>query len=220
MTLAVATDLEGTLSRGETWRGLGAYLEQHGHKPAYQGFFRQRLPEALLARLGLVNRRAFADRWMRDILGLCAQWSEVSFAEAAAWVVEHELWPKRNEALLAELAGRGAHVRVIIASGTYEPVLAALAKRLAGAGLRVETIGTPIEVAGGALTGRLAGGINVGARKAERLQAILGASNLDTAYGDTIDDAPMLEMAQKAVAVSPKGPLIALAKAKNWRVLP
>jgi phosphoserine phosphatase len=218
--LYVATDLEGTLSSGESWKGLGAYLTQHGFAKQYQRFFQSRFGEALLARIGLVNRRAFANRWITDVLGLCAGWSVDDFQRAAAWIVEHEIWPKRFMPLFNELeAASKANKRIVIASGTYEPILLALKSEFTKLGIEVATIGTPLEVRDGKLTGRLAGAINTASSKAERLKAFLAGQTLHTAYGDTIEDAMMLEMAAEAVAVSPKGPLKALASSKNWRIL-
>jgi phosphoserine phosphatase len=219
-TIYVASDLEGTLSSGESWKGLGAYLTQHGFAKQYQGFFRSRFAEALLARIGLVNRRAFANRWISDVLGLCAGWSVADFQRAATWIVEHEIWPKRFLPLLAELeAAAKAGKRIVIASGTYEPILLALKNEFTKLGIAIETIGTPLEVQDDKLTGRLAGAINTASSKAERLKAFLRGRTLQTAYGDTIEDVLMLEMASEAVAVSPKGPLRAVARGKNWRIL-
>ena len=79
-SVVVASDLEGTLTGGETWKGLRRYLRAHGRSLAYYSFFAARSPRILAARAGLYSMAAFPDRWMIDLLllfgGLTAEeWS-------------------------------------------------------------------------------------------------------------------------------------------------
>ena len=59
MTEIVASDLEGTLTAGQTWRGMRSYLEEHGQAEAFRALYRRSLPSLILYRLKLVNERAF-----------------------------------------------------------------------------------------------------------------------------------------------------------------
>lgn len=213
--MTVAFDLEGTLSTGETWKGIGNYLKAHGRIGAHQAFFWTRVPEALLARAGLIDERGFKNRWVEALPRLFKGYSEAEFAAVAAWVVEHEFWPGRRQDVLAELERHRAEGRrVLLVSGTYQPVLEHVAMRLGA-----EALGTSLELAGGRLTGRLAQPVNVGMYKTKRLNRLLGSERLHAAYGDTGPDRHMLELADEPVAVYPDAALRQVAQARGWRIL-
>lgn len=212
MSLIIASDLEGTLTTGATWKGVGRYLQQHGRAAAYNAFFLPRLPGALLAMAHLISKERYRDKWMADMLHLLKGSTADQIHALAEWVVEHELWPRRRQDVVAELeAHLAAGARVIITSGTYAPIPAAFARRIGA-----ECIGTEIEMADGRLTGRMSPS-NTGALKAQQLQTYLGGARLHTAYGDTLADLPMLEMAEVPIAVYPDGQLRQVAAERNWR---
>ena len=102
--------------------------------------------------------------------------------------------------------------RVIVVSGMFEPILQQFAAKL-----QVEFMGTAIEVVNGRLTGEIIGQLNVGPPKAEKLQQLPG--KLVAAYGDTMRDIPMLELAETAVAVHPDDILKETAVQRGWRIL-
>ncbi len=213
--LIVASDLEGTLSSGETWKAMATYLERDGKSRTYRNFFNARFPRALLAQAGIINKRGFQNLWIEELIGLFAGQTLEEFRAVGEWVVEHHLWPQRKPQVTAELEKyklEGA--RLILVSGTYQPVLEAFAIRL-----NAEAIGSPLEVMNGTLTGRLAGPINVGAQKVSSLKA-LGITSLEAAFGDTLPDAAMLEMARKPVVIPTDKKLEQLALERGWRVLP
>jgi HAD superfamily phosphoserine phosphatase-like hydrolase len=211
----VAADLEGTLTTGQTWKGIRAYLERNGRGREYSRFFALRVPSAILARVGVLDKREFENRYTADTVRFFQGLTPDEFRKVAEFIVENELWPKRREAVLQELeALRLQGRRLILASGTYQPVLEAFAWRL-----EAEAIGTQLEVAAGKLTGRLATPVNVGQHKAQTLRAHLAGATLERAYGDTMPDAPMLELARVAVAVNPDAKLARLAQTNHWRVL-
>jgi phosphoserine phosphatase len=162
--LIVASDLEGTLSSGETWKAMAAYLERDGKSRTYRNFFNTRFPRALLARTGIINKREFQNRWIEELIGLFVGLRLEEFRVVGEWVVEHHLWPRRKTQVIAELEQyklKGA--RLVLVSGTYQPVLEAFAARL-----NAEAIGSPLEIVNGKLTGRLVGPINVGIQKEAR----------------------------------------------------
>ena len=217
----VAADLEGTCTAGETWRGVARWLGANGRTWRYRRFLLPRLAALPLVRLGLVERQAFRNRWIRDLARLLDGLDGPEMDALAAEVVVTELWPKRRVAVLDELARAAADgTRVVIASGTYEPVLAAFAARLPGGPAGpVAHLGTPLEMRDGRTTGRLAGSIGTGARKAARVLDLAAGAELTTAYGDSLADVPLLEAARQAVAVAPDGELRPLAAARGWRML-
>ncbi|MCU0504547.1 MAG: HAD-IB family phosphatase, partial [Chloroflexi bacterium] len=211
----IAADLEGTLTDGETWRGLGRWLSTHGRAGEYRRFLAVRLPLLPVVRVGLVDRQAFRDRWIRDLVGRLAGASRVDVEAVAEWIVEHELWPARRAALLAQLTevrDRGA--RVVVVSGTYAPVLDRFCAR---AGF--EAVGTPLEFDGDRFTGRLAGPVNTGPRKLDRLARRIGTAPLRRAYGDSTADTALLAASADPVAVTPDRALARTARERGWRIV-
>lgn len=211
----IASDVEGTLTTGETWKGLGRYLvEVLGRKLSYRVFLLTHLPSAYLAKYGLIDRQGFKDRWIVDLARFLRGFSLEELRHMARWVVDHELWPGRRTDVLAELEARHREgSAVILASGTYQPILDEFASRIGA-----EALGTPLEIRDGGATGRILGN-NTGRVKAARLRERLGDETLEVAYGDSEADLPMLELARTPVAVHPEPPLRKLAQERGWRVL-
>jgi HAD superfamily phosphoserine phosphatase-like hydrolase len=211
----IASDVEGTLTAGETWKGLGRYLvEVIGRRVSYRMFLLTHVPVAYLAKYGLIDRQRFKDRWIVDLARFLRGLSLVELRQMARWVVERELWPRRRDDLLAELAAhRRAGAHVVLASGTYQPILDEFAARIG-----VEAIGTPLEMDADDATGRILGN-NTGRLKAARLRERLAGGTLEIAYGDSEGDVPMLELARTPVAVHPEPPLRALALKRAWRIV-
>lgn len=216
MTSAIiAADLEGTLTTGETWKGVGRYLAAHGRALAYRAFLAAHLPDVLLARTGLRDETTARRRWMTDLAQRLRGLTDGDLAEMAEWIVERELWPKRRAGVLAELACQRADgARVLLVSGTYQPVLDAFARRIGA-----EALGTPLAMIGGRATGRLAGPLNQDEVKAARLRDALAGAALSAAYGDTPADLPMLELGAQAIVVGHHPALLATARERGWRCL-
>lgn len=213
--MIVASDVEGTLTTGETWRALGRYYQQNEQRRAYRRFFMVRTPGFALMKLGVKDEETFKTRWIEDLAQLFAGMNERELARVAAWVVERELWPKRRLDVVEELERRRQEgYTLVLASGVYQPVLEALAARLGAV-----AVGTPLEMAEGVATGRLSGEVNTGAAKLGRLNAWLDGRALKAAYGDTEADVPMLTRASEAVAVHPNAKLEEVARTRGWRVL-
>ncbi len=217
----VVADLEGTCTAGETWRGVGVWLTANGRRGRYRRFLAPRLAALPLVRFGVVGRQAFRDRWIRDLAGLLDGLTTGQVERLAQEIVEASLWPNRRAAVLAELeAAAAVGARVAIASGTYQPVLDAFVARLAaGPAGPVTGLGTPLAVLDGRTTGRLAGRIGTGPLKAARVRAWSASARLTTAYGDSMADVPLLEMAAEPVAVAPEPELRRLAVMRGWRVV-
>lgn len=218
MACFAATDLEGTLSAGEVWRGIGAYLKQHGHANAHLWFMATHFPGAMLVKAGLVDKQKFKNRWVVDQAKLLRGMSGQELDALAEWVIENELWPRRRQAVIDELIQHHANgCTILIASGAYEPITNALARKLNLE--RVSGISTPLEMLNGQATGKLAAEIGVDAVKAQRVQAYVGDGVLVAAYGDTAADAPLLGLSQQPVAVAPDMELEKIAGVRGWRIL-
>lgn len=211
----VASDLEGTLTAGETWRGVGRYLKRNGRGLAYRVYVLSRLPGILAAKAGVADEQRVRDGFVAGMARLFRGMARAELDAMAEWVVEEELWPKRREGVLGELQrSRTSGSRVVLAAGGYQPVLAAFARRLGA-----EAVGTPLEYSGGMATGRLMGAVNTGRAKAERLRERIGSGELYAAYGDTLADLFMLEMSENPVVVRPERRLRERASREGWRVL-
>lgn len=215
----VATDLEGTLSAGEAWRGLGDYFKTHGRTRDHQLFFAAHILPALGSHVGILDKQAFRNQWLADQAQLLRGYSPQELDACADWVVAHELWVKRRTAVLEEL--RNYHEKgctIVIASGAYDPIARAFGRAMGM--VRVEILSTPLEIKEGRATGRFAGQIGVDALKAQRVRELVGKDGeLVAAYGDTAADVPMLELAKQAVAVSPDAALLKIATERGWKVL-
>ena len=213
---SVATDLEGTLSAGVTWKGMYNYLLKNGHTTAAKWFYVTHMPKYLAFKIFGGNFRKFKNDWLRDLLWLFNGFSIQQFDAMCVWVVENELWPQRREAVIAELeAHLRAGRRAFVVTGMVEPLLKRLIQKLPG----LEAIGTPLVWRNGLFTGELAQDLNVGESKRENLQPFTKDGKIYAAYGDTFSDVPMLEISEHPVAVYPDPKLRTEALARGWRIL-
>ena len=213
--MIIASDLEGTLTSGTTWKAVGRYLVQHGRQRAYRLFFATHLLGVPLVKTRLIQEQIYRMRWMTDLARLLKGMTSAELVQMAAWVVEHELWPKRRAMILEELrAFQEQGHQVLLATGAYQEVAEAFAHRIGAV-----AIGTPLEMQDGHATGQLACPINNGQYKADNLRPYLKGAILDIAYGDSLADMPMLELSQSPVVVCPEPALHTLAVQRDWRMV-
>lgn len=213
--MIIATDLEGTLTTGDSRRGLIDYLQTHGRGLACRKLKWGMTPRALLARLGLTDERAYRSRWLTEMATLFRGMDRAELRDIANWVVDHELWPSRRTDVMDELlAKQQVGWLIILVSAAYQPILEAFGERIGA-----EAVGTELETEGGLLTGRLIGSINSGRVKAERLLAELDGEPIYAAYGDAETDIPMLQLSEEPVAVHPDAALRKEAVARGWRII-
>lgn len=219
--MAVAADLEGTLTSAQSWRALGGWLRDHRRGSAYQLAFLRRLPEGVAARLGAGSLERFQERWMLDLARLFHGIHVETFEQVAADVVDGWLWPQRRPEVVAALRVHlAAGERVVIASGAFQPIVDAFAARLADAagGADIGALGTGLSAVHGRLDGALDGPLNVGEAKARALHELLGPERLYAAYGDSLADVPMLLLSDRPVAVYPGRALRRTAADLGWTV--
>lgn len=221
-TLVIATDMDGTLTTVDTWRGVHAWTLAHHPSAAARRFVVVRLPLVVASKAGLIDREAFRARWLRDQARLLRGVEAGRLAELGDWVVEHHLWPARRVPAVAAVlaAAREARAvdpaaRIVLATGAFQPVADAFARRL-GADV---ALGTPLEVRDGVATGALAVPTQSGDLKAAAIRAYAGDGDVVAAFGDTAADIPMLTLARRAVAVAPDGSLRRAAAVHGWEIL-
>jgi HAD superfamily phosphoserine phosphatase-like hydrolase len=216
----VASDLEGTLSAGEMWRDIGAYLKTHGFAAPYQRMFLGRVPAYLAAKLKLIDSQGFKNDWFVRVSRLFNGWTEAQMRDMAE-VIGENLWRQRRQSVVDELVAHArAGARVYIVSGGLAPIVSAFASRLRAAGITdAAYFATPMTFVNGRYTGALSGPVCTGTVKTGHLRAFADAGALTHAYGDTYSDIPMLQLAQTGVAVMPDARLAAEAARNGWRVI-
>jgi HAD superfamily phosphoserine phosphatase-like hydrolase len=220
-TTVVVRDLDGTLTAAEIWRGVLAWVRATHPSAAARRFVTVRLPLVAVAKLGLYDKEAFRARWLGEEAGLLRGLPTAELDAMGEWAVEHHLWPARRTAVIdmVEAAVEAARAidpgaRLIVASGGYQPVADAFARRLGAVGA-----GTPLELRDGAATGRLDGPTRSGRLKAQAVAHLAGGGEILAAFGDTAADIPLLELARRAVAVAPDAALRREAQRRGWEVL-
>jgi phosphoserine phosphatase len=218
----IVSDMDGTLSTAETWRGVLAWVTAHHPSPAARRFVAIRLPLVLMAKLGVYDKEAFRGRWLRDEAALLRGVDADGLAAMGEWVVEHHLWPARRQAAVDAVASAVDEAQasdpgteLILATGGYQQVGDAFARRL---GARL-ALGTPLELRDGVATGRLAAPTQSGEQKAAAVQARASGGQVLAAFGDTAADIPLLGLARRSVAVAPDPALRRAAVARGWEIL-
>lgn len=218
----VVSDMDGTLTTAETWRGVHQWIRANYPSAAASRFITVRLPLVFLARSGLLNKERFRARWLEDQTKLLRGLPEAQLAAMGEWVVERLLWPARRVAAVtavqaALVTARAVHsnAELVLATGGYQPIAVAFAKKL-GATI---ALGTPFEVANGIATGKLAAPTQSGEEKARAALACADGGQILAAFGDTAADIPLLKLAERAVAVAPDRALSIEAARMGWERL-
>jgi phosphoserine phosphatase len=219
----VVSDMDGTLTTAETWRGVHQWIRANYPSAAASRFIAVRLPLVFLARSGIINKERFRARWLEDQTKLLRGLPAEQLAVMGEWVVEHLLWPARRveavtavQVTLATAQATDPSTELVLATGGYQPIAAAFAKRL-GATI---ALGTPFEVIDGVATGKLAAPTQSGEEKAAAARAAAAGGAILAAFGDTAADIPLLRLAERPVVVAPDHALQRVALAEGWESLP
>jgi phosphatidylglycerophosphatase C len=197
-TLAVF-DLDGTLTRGDTFRlFLPWYL---GRRPGRLARC-WRLPlDAALYEAGLRDNAWLKTRALAAVLGGLGE--DRVAAPADEFVARVMATGMRPGALAALGAHQRAGDRTLLLSANFDILARRFAARLGIA----ETLSTIAERdVGGRYTGRLAGANCYGVEKRRRIEDWLGAARAGlhiVAYADHRSDLPLMRWADRAVLVNP-----------------
>jgi phosphoserine phosphatase len=211
--MIVISDMMGTLTTGSPILGLLDWIKVHQSKAQARWLLASMMPSYLLVKLGLIDPQSWGQGLMVKSLTWLKDMDEVKFSQACEWAVEHNLWLKKRESVIARLQ---EHVKqgaqVYLASSVVEPIAEAFARRIG-----VQAIGSPVEIEGGKV--RLVDGLVSSERKIQEVLRRLGVEQVDYAYGDTFMDIPLLENAVHAVAVYPDRRLGEKAREKGWEIV-
>lgn len=108
---------------------------------------------------------------------------------------------------------------IVLITGSLEPIVWPLAQRLQ----ITEVVAARLRRQNGIFTGELERGPITNERKAESLREVAAKHGLAPAhcyaYGDSMDDLPMLHSVGHAVVVNPGRRLRKIAEAKGWEIL-
>ena len=211
--MIVISDMMGTLTTGSPFIGLVDWV-RHNHSKFRANYYMATItPAYLLAKGGLIDWQTWGQKLMLDSLAYIKNADEDKVRHASEWVVEHNLWKKRREDVVARLVKhREDGAQVYIASSAVEPFIEPFAKRIGA-----QAIGTPTEIVNGRL--RAVGELAANEKKIEQVLSRLSVDRVDVAYGDTILDVPLLEHADHPVAVYPEANLKAVALERGWEII-
>jgi phosphoserine phosphatase len=211
--MIIISDLIGTLTTGSPVLGLVDWVRHNQSRTQAQLYMASIMPSYFFAKRGWIDWQKWAQGLMVNSLKMVRDATPDKMKLVGEWTVEHDLWKKRREDVIARLKGHAAQgAQVYIASSVIEPIVEPFARRI-----DVRMIGTPVEYAHGRV--RVAGDLVAQERKIEKVLAQLGVERIDFAYGDTGQDVPLLEHAHHPVAVYPDETLKAIARQRGWEIL-
>lgn len=211
--MIVISDMMGTLTSGSPVIGLVDWVRHNQSRTQAQLYMASIMPSYAMAKLGLIDRQKWGQKLMIESLSLVKEATPDKMKLVGEWAVEHNLWKKRREDVIARLADHRAQgAQVYIASSVVEPLIEPFAQRIGA-----QTIGTPLTYNNGQV--RLDGGLVASEKKIEQVLSRLGVDRVDFAYGDTAMDVPLLEHASHPVAVYPDEKLKSIALERGWEII-
>ena len=211
--MIVVSDMMGTLTTGSPVIGLVDWIRHNQSKSQAQLYMVRIAPAYFVAKRGLIDWQKWGQDLMIKSLKMVRNATPEKMKLVGEWAVEHNLWKKRREDVIARLMNHKSQgAQVYIASSVVEPLIEPFARRIGA-----QTIGTPVVYKNGRV--QLAGELTASEKKIEQGLSRLGVDRVDFAYGDTIMDVPMLEHAEHPVAVYPDEKLKQHALAHNWEIM-
>ncbi|HIC89732.1 MAG TPA: HAD family hydrolase [Anaerolineae bacterium] len=217
---AAIFDLDGTLFTGHTWYGVTRHhRSRHINRHWLYVYLAVHMPWWLLYKLGLISQVRARFAWARDMAWTLRGMSQAEGERMFAWMTDEYVLPLlRTDVVDLWRDHQAQGHRIILLSGTFEPLLAVIGQRL---GVDA-ALGTRLELRNGRYTGHALPPVPQGEGKAQRLQEYLDIDgqgldlNASFAYADSIADLPVLEMVGHPVVVCPEPALADLAAARGW----
>ncbi len=211
--MIVVSDMMGTLTTGSPFLGLVDWVKHNQSKLRANWYMASIAPSYLLAKNGLIDWQDWGQKLMIESLSYIKDANPEIVKHASEWTVEHNLWKKRREDVVARLVGhREDGAKVYIASSVVEPFIEPFAQRIGA-----QTIGTPVKIENGRL--QMVSELMKNEKKIEQVLSRLAVDRVDVAYGDTILDVPLLDHAEHPVAVYPDTKLKKIALDKGWEII-
>ncbi len=222
-SIAAFFDLDGTLFNGYVWRALKRHHQAHRFKlPTLYGYLLSHIALWPLRNARLISEEFFYRAWGENMAWLVRGVRVERARTIWEWVADRQILPNlRPEMQEAFAHHRARGHRVVLLSGTFQPLLEVVVARVGADG----AVGTPLAVGDGRYLGRIVPPLGVGRGKAARLREYLSGpgKGIDLAasflYTDSFTDAPVLEMVGHPVAVYPDARLAFLAAERGWPVI-
>jgi len=220
--IAALFDSDGTLYTNQMGRGMIQYALAHDRRLVARKYYASVAIGYALRKLRLMKPQRFQHSLITGMAALIEGTTEQEAATVFDWVTRGYLLPSRRADAAERLRTHQdqGHL-VMIISGSFAPCLA-----LIGAHFGVENlIGTRLELRDGRYTGQIVPPLITGPAKAKMVREFLSARGLAVdwessfAYGDSITDREMLELAGHPVAVYPDAKLATLARERGWEML-
>ena len=216
-------DLDGTLcdARHLASSIVGFHFKNIARIPGAIVFLMKQVTRLLFLKTGLTTYTRVAQAGVPELAyllkGLSKSEASVLFSEAARVTVDGVRQETFSRLRWHQEEG---HTVILMSSG-FHPFL-----RDVGSLLGIShTIGTALEVIGDCYTGRLAGPFCHGADRTHLLRCFIEESRFDVnlsssyAYGDRVQDIPVLEMVGHPVAAYPDKELLTYANERDWTVI-
>ncbi len=220
--IAAIFDLDGTLYTGHIIQGIMLHHRTFRVKRwRLYSFIVSHMALYPLYRAGVISEAGTREIWARHLGWTIAGWTPEEAERAFKWIGEHYVRPLIRMDVMERLREhQGQGHRVIIVSGTWEPLLAEIGRQLE----IHETVGTPLATRHGRYTGAVELPVCQGANKVRRLeQHLRGTTEIlwpqSYSYADSMVDLPLLEYVGNPVVVHPDSELAALARTKGWEII-
>ena len=165
---------------------------------------------------GCMNQDEFNEFQLREVVGITPpELAELARRHFEVMVRPHIRPAAKRFVDAVETSGE----RRIVLSSTNRYLVAPVAEYFGIA----EFYGTDLEMRSGRFTGQIAGDYLAGEGKLRFLRKFCADNALDpadvAAYGDSINDLPLLRAVGQPVAVSPSASLRKIAEQNKWRIL-
>lgn len=216
MALAIF-DLDNTLLGGDSDHAFGDFLINEGlvdpiaHKARNDAFYEQ-------YKLGALDMTAYTEFAIGAVVGMSRAQRDALHARFMASFVEPMMLPAALD-LLRSHRDAGDYCLIITATNRY--VTEPIAHRL---GVD-ELIATDLEIVDDRYTGKVAGIPNYREGKVRNLERWIsehaGAVSMEGSvfYSDSFNDLPLMEVADRAIAVDPDDTLRNIAQTRGWEII-
>ncbi len=214
--VAAFFDVDNTIIRGASAYHIARGLQKRGYF-SYRDIFRFGWEQAKYNLFGETLEQM--DQVREDALSVIKGWSVAEMSQVGEEVYDEVLALRIFPGTKAIIDGhleQGHQVWLVTASPVE--IGRVIAARLGATG----ALGTVAEQVGGHYTGRLVGALLHREAKAVAVRKLAVDNNLDLdasfAYGDSVNDSPMLESVGHPTAINPDTKLRKLATSRGWRI--
>ena len=215
-SVAAFFDMDNTVIRGASAYHIARGLQQRGYF-RFRDIFHFGWEQAKYVLLGESNEQMTSLR--AEVLNIIKGWSVAEMAQVGEEVYDEVLSLRifpGTKAIMDDHLAQGHQVWIVTASPVE--VGRVVAKRLGATG----ALGTVAEQVGGYYTGKLVGDLLHREEKAVAIRKLADDENLDLAasyaYGDSVNDGPMLESVGNPSAINPDTKLRRLATERGWPI--